>query len=74
MMVRRSDSRLDRGSRRIDMSNTPRSPKGAGYGLAAPIALALAVKVAALVVLYCTFFVPRPLIDNAATAVLGLPR
>ena len=43
-------------------------------GLAAPIVVALAVKVVALAVIYCAFFIPPPLAGSAATAVLGLPR
>jgi hypothetical protein len=46
-------------------------------GLALPIAAALALKLAALTIIYLMFFVPAPdsgpRADSAATAVLGLP-
>jgi hypothetical protein len=73
MLCDRAD-RLHREGRRTDMSSTHRPSKGAGSGLAKPVAVAVALKVAALAVLYCAFFVPRPLVDSAATAILGLPR
>jgi len=64
------------GRRRIEMPNTRHALASSHRGLIAPIALALAIKAAALIVLYLAFFMPPPppSPDQAARAVLGVPQ
>ena len=63
-------------NRRIMLPKFLGSKEPADRGIAGPIAVALAVKLAALAVLYFAFFVPPAALgpDRAATAILGLPR
>jgi hypothetical protein len=59
----------------IEMPTTHRLEKQSDRGLVAPIAVALAVKVAALAILYFAFFLPpaAPTPERSATAIFALP-